>query len=181
MRIQRLIAVAILALGAAGAAQAQSLYVGGSLGGSYWDVDEVAGVSIDESDFAYKIHFGVELSPYLGVEIGWADLGKARFSGSASGDLKGSGAYLDAVGTFPLAEGWGLLGRIGVFNGKAKGTVSGLGSTSDAGTDVKFGVGFEWHVTRQAVVRGEWERYRFDVFGERGDVDLWSVGVNFRF
>lgn len=182
MKIHRFVSVATLALAAAGAAQAQVFYAGGSLGGSYWDVEEVPGASIDQSDFGFKVHLGFEFSPYVAVELGWADVGKARFSGSGiSGDLKGSGAYLDLVGTLPIAEGWVLLGRFGAFNGKAKGTVSGLGSTSDSGNDVKFGVGFEWHVSRQVAIRGEWERYRFEVFGDQGDVDLWSAGVNVRF
>jgi OOP family OmpA-OmpF porin len=182
MRIARAIAAAALALGAATAGQAETIYFGGNLGASDWKVENVPGASVDKSDFGYKLHAGAYFVPYLAVELGWVDLGKTRASGGGTvAEIDGSGFFLDLVGALPVGEGWSMLGRVGAFNGKAKSAVAGLPTTSDSGTELKYGVGIQWGMNKQLLFRGEWERYRFDLDGDKGDVDFWSFGVNYRF
>jgi OOP family OmpA-OmpF porin len=182
MKIQRLIAAAVLAVGSVGWAQAETVYFGASLGVSDWQVDDVPGGSMDRTDFAYKLHAGAYVIPQLAVELGWVDLGRSRAKAAgATAEIKGGGVFLDLVGTLPMGEGWSLLGRAGAFNGKAKVAVTGLPSTSDSSTEFKYGFGIQWGLNRQVLFRGEWERYRLDLDGDKGDVDLWSVGVNYRF
>jgi OmpA-OmpF porin, OOP family len=182
MKIQRLVCVAALAAGVACLAQAQEVYVGGSFGASSWSIVNAPGASVDGDDVGYKVVFGSQLNPYLAVEIGWADLGKAKLTGAGvSGDLTGKGGFIDLVGMLQTSKDWWLLGRIGAFNGEVKGQVSGVGSDTDRGTNVKYGLGAQFDISRTTMLRAEWERYRFDHFGDNADVDLWSVGVNFSF
>jgi OmpA-OmpF porin, OOP family len=186
MTVHKSIAVATLALGVAGAAQGADFYVGAGLGSSALWEDEAAISVTDRQDVGYKLWGGVQFNPFLAVELGWADMGKADISattaaGTAKGTLAVEGWFLDLVGTYEVRPGWSLLGRIGMFNGKAKVSVNGAGSTSDTNTDFKFGIGVQYDLSKTINVRGEWERGQLDVHGTSGHGDLLSVGLNYRF
>lgn len=185
MTIQRLVAVAAVALCTSLTSQAADLYVLGAVGASKWNTEDVAGVSIDKSDTGYKLGLGAQFSPNLAVEGGYANLGKAKLSGAGgSGSIKGNGLFVDLVGLLPLSSEVNAFAKLGVFNGHAKVHATGLAGVlneSDSGTDVKFGLGLSYAVSKTVQVRGEWERYRFKVWGDKGDVDLLSVGVTVGF
>ncbi len=169
-------ALVCAALLGAAAAHAQGLIVGGSIGQSRYKGDAVGGLSTDRSDSGGKIYGGYQFSPNLGVELGYATLGE--FS-SAAGTVKGSGSYVDAVGTLPLGSGFSLLGRVGLFNGKLENSFAG---GSDKGTNAKFGAGVQYDFSTHLGLRGEWERYRFDASGNsNANTDLYSIGLNYRF
>ena len=186
MKVHHVATAVLLSIGAVAAVQAADVYVGASLGASSWKIDEDPTVQVDKNDTGYKLFFGVAFAPAIALEGGYVDLGKAKFSGSlngntVAGDLSGSGVFLDLVGRAALTSDWSVFGKIGAFNGKAKGTVTGIGSASDSGTDITYGVGVNYAISKQVSVRGEWERFRFKVFGDKGDVDLLSVGVTYSF
>jgi OOP family OmpA-OmpF porin len=179
-RTFKLVAAASIVM-AAFTAQAADFYVGGSIGGSRWKVDEQPGLTIDKSDTGGKIFAGVALNEMFSVEVGYATLGKAGVTDAfVSGDVEGTGVFIDGVGQFAVGNNFSLLGRIGAFNGKAKVSAAGLGA-DDSGTDVKWGLGAAYAFNRAASIRVEWERYRFNVFGDKGDVDLLSLGLVYRF
>jgi opacity protein-like surface antigen len=46
---------------------------------------------------------------------------------------------------------------------------------------VKYGLGLQYDFNKQLGVRGEWERYRVDIFDNKTDVDLYTLGVNYKF
>lgn len=181
MFIKRVIAVLALSAIAAASAQAADVYIGASGGATDWKVADEPGASIDKTDTGYKVLLGAQFHPNFALEVGYVDLGKAKFSGAYTGDINGTGWFIDAVGLWPMSSQWSLLGKVGAFNGKAKGTVVGLGSASDSGTDAKFGLGVQYAFSKSLAFRGEWERYRFDVFNDKGDVDLLSLGLKFSF
>ena len=181
MSIKQLFAGTALAVVASLSTQAADVYVGLAAGASRWSVGDEPGASIDKSDAGGKITLGVQFHPNFALEGGYVHLGKAKYQGAFAGDIKGTGAFVDAVGQWPLTPEWSALARMGVFNGKAKGTVSGLGSASDSGTDLKYGLGLQYALFKTLAVRAEWERYRFDVFNDKGDVDLWSLGLRIAF
>jgi OOP family OmpA-OmpF porin len=176
----RNIVVASVALACAATAFAQSgngLYVGGSVGNSHWKGDDLGGVANDASDTGFKVYGGYAFTPNLGLELGYADLGK--FNGPL-GDLKASGAYLDAVGTVPLGMNFSALGRIGLFNGRLEKQSAGI-DDSERGTKWKVGLGLQYDLSQSTAIRGEWERYRFDALNVNADADLYSIGINYRF
>ncbi|HEX6706619.1 MAG TPA: porin family protein [Albitalea sp.] len=149
-------------------------YVGGSLGVTDYKGPDVGGLSTDRSSTGGKLYGGYEFTPNIAVEGGYANLGKAS---SAAGDVKGEGVFVDAVGKVPLTESFSALGRVGLFNGKAK---SSLGN-SDRSTNAKLGLGVQYDFNKQTALRGEWERYRFKAFDTKANVDMYSIGVNHRF
>lgn len=160
-------------LAAAGAAQAQGLYIGGSVGGSHYKGNSVGNAETDRSSTGGKVYGGYQLTPNFGIEGGYADLGKFD---SRAGALKADGAYLDAVGKLPLSGPWSAIGRVGVFNAKT----DGLGG-SGRDTNAKVGAGVEYAIDGNLAVRGEWERYRLDTSRGKANTDLYTVGVNYAF
>ncbi|WP_372525383.1 porin family protein [Piscinibacter sp.] len=169
--VKALVSVATLA---ALSAQAEGPYVGGSLGISRYKGDDIGGLSTDRSSTGGKFYGGYSFTPNVGVELGYADLGK--FSSSA-GDVKGNGMFVDAVGTWPFAQGLSGIARVGLFNGKLDSTLAG----SDRGTSYKFGAGLQYDFTKNLGMRGEIERYRFNALSTKTNTDLYSVGVNYKF
>ena len=168
-------ALACASLLTAAAAHAQ-FTVGGSVGQSKYKGDEVGGLSTDRSDTGGKVYGGYQFSPNFGLELGHAKLGSF---GSAAGDVKGSGTFLDAVGTVPLGGNFSLLGRVGAFNGKLEDSFAG---DTAKGTNVKFGAGVQYDFSSNLGLRGEWERYRFDAIdGGKANTDMYSVGLNYKF
>lgn len=56
-----------------------------------------------------------------------------------------------------------------------------LCNARDSGTRAKAGLGAEFAINPKLGLRAEWERHRFDMFNDRTNVDLWSVGVRAKF
>lgn len=167
-------ALAGAALLAALSAHAEGLSIGGSIGESRWKGGDVGAAATDKSDTVYKLYGGYGFTPNLGLEAGYANLGK--FSSSA-GSVKADGYFVDGVGTLPLGNGFSALGRVGVFNGKLDSSLAG----SDRGTSWKVGAGVQYDFDKNLGLRGEWERYRFDALGTKSNADLYSIGVNYKF
>jgi OOP family OmpA-OmpF porin len=92
-----------------------------------------------------------------------------------------------------VSDTLGVFGKLGAFNWELDytcGKVSGTGgacttpSASPSGTDLVYGIGMKYDFTKQTGLRVEWEQYKNigdkNVTGE-GDVDLISVGIQFKF
>jgi len=167
----------------AASARAEGLYVGGNVGGSDYRGDAIGGLSTDRSGTGYKLYGGYSFNPYFGLETGYADLG--HFNGDG-GRLRARGLFLDAVGSYPLGYNFSALGRIGMFTGRLSQDLNANadGGPSDdhgSGTSYKLGAGLQYDLSKSVALRGEWERYRFDALDTKPGVNLFSVGVNYRF
>jgi OmpA-OmpF porin, OOP family len=181
MTLQRLSIVAALAILSTTAVQGADFYAGANAGVTRWHTEDVPGFTTDRSDTGYKLFGGAQFSPNVAAEVGYVGLGKAKLTGAGiSGNIKGTGLFIDLVGILPMSGDLSLFGKLGVFNGKAKGTAPGV-AISDSGTDIKFGFGMAYALSKTMAVRGEWERYRFDLSGDKGDTDLLSIGLTFKF
>jgi len=151
----------------------------------------------DDRDIGYKIFGGYQLNRNFALEGGYFNLGKFGFTattaapnaGTLTGSIKLQGVNLDAVGILPVTEKLSALGRVGVNYAEAKDSFSGTGAVivtnpnpKERDTNYKFGVGLQYDFTRSLGLRAEAERYRInDAVGNKGDVDLFSVGLVFRF
>jgi OOP family OmpA-OmpF porin len=153
---------------------ADGLYIGGSVGNTRYKGDDIGGLATDRSSSGGKLYGGYSFTPNIGVELGWAELGKFK---SAAGEVKGNGVFVDAVGTVPFTESLSGLARVGLFNGKLDSSLAG----SDRGTSYKFGAGLQYDFNKKAGVRGEWERYRFNALNTKTNTDMLSVGLNYKF
>ena len=191
-------------------AQGTGWYGGASVGRSAATIDDeritrglavqglaTTGLDDDDRDTGYKVFGGYQFTPNLGVEAGYFDLGnfsyRARTSpaGTLNGDIRLKGLNLDLVGTLPLAGRLSALARVGVTTVRASDAFTATGavrmpyasaSPSERSTGLKAGLGLMYDVTDSLAVRAEVERYRVkDAVGNRGDVDLLSVGLIYRF
>lgn len=151
--------------------------------------------SVDERDMGYKIFGGYQVNRFLAIEGGYFNLGKFDFhsetlpAGALRGDIEVQGLNLDAVGLLPLTSKFSAFGRIGViraesndeFLGTAPATVA-ESSNTHRETSYKFGAGLQYALSDSVAVRAEAERYRVnDARGGDDDIDLYSVGILYRF
>ena len=95
----------------------------------------------------------------------------------------GDGWFGTAVLSWPVSpDKFSLTARAGFFAWESDIDVEvvqgGTGSVSDddSGTDMLYGIGFEWMLNEQWSITGDWERYDLKDW-----VDVPSVGVKFRF
>ncbi len=151
----------------------------------------------DDRDTGYKLYGGYQFNKNFAVEGGYFDLGKFGFvattaapnAGTLSGNIKLKGVNLDLVGILPITEKFSALGRVGVNYAEAKDHFSGTGAVvvtnpnpTKKDTNYKFGLGLQYDFTQSLGMRAEVERYRInDAVGNKGDVDLVSLGLVFRF
>jgi OmpA-OmpF porin, OOP family len=203
MSVTRFLAAAVVALSglitaSQASAQAQQsaagFYVGGSLGQSNFDKDIVSGLiasgRVDTSDTGYKFFGGYQFNRNVGLEVAYVDLGKASYSGSyvdngqtvivTDGKVEVTGFNLSAVGAWPVSPNFDVFGKIGFLAWEDKASdISGGIPFSDTidGTDLSFGFGANWHLTKNVRFRLEWERFRVD----KTDADLFSIGAVYKF
>jgi len=186
------LAAAAFALPAAAQMNTGALYAGLSIGQSKFS-DACEGsvpagftVTCDDKDTAWRIFGGYQFHPNIGVEIGYADLGRAQAtvsSGGLSATAKVEATAFDAVavGSWPINQAFSLYGKLGLYHGEAKLTASGTGGSSsdkDTGSDLTYGLGARYDFNRNIGVRAEWQRYN-DFSGS--DIDVLSVGLLYRF
>ena len=191
-----------------GAAENAGWYGGFNIGRSYAKIDDAriarslsaGGVTMtsirdDDRDTAYKLFGGYRFGSRVSLEGGYFDLRKSGFtattlpSGTLSGDLRVRGANLDLLGLLPLRGGLAAFGRVGATRAQTRDTFTATGvvrvlepTAATSATNYKIGVGLEYNLFRTLGVRAEAERYRIDdAVGNRGDIDLYSVGVQYRF
>lgn len=153
--------------------------------------------SIDDQDrhFGFKAYGGYEFNRYLALEGGYFDLGRFGFTantvpaGSLRGDIKIKGVNLDVVGSVPIGDQFSIFARAGVNYADAKDSFAGTGAVavinpapSKSAANYKFGLGVQYDFTPTFGMRIEAERYRIDdAVGNKGDVDLYSAGLVFKF
>lgn len=202
------LAVLAVAAGPLAAADAAGWYGGLSLGLSKAPIDDAritsglavqgfatTSISDDERDIGYKILGGYRFNRYLALEGGYFDLGKFGFTattvpaGTLTGNIKVRGLNLDAVGILPITERFSAFGRVGLTYADVRGADTGTGAVTvldpnprKRDPNYKVGVGIQYDVTESLGLRAEAERYRIkDAVGNKGDVDLYSAGLIYRF
>ena len=183
-------------------------YAGANIGQSREKIDDAritaqmlvaptTSVSIidDNRDTSYKLFGGYRYNKNVAVEAGYFDLGQFGFTattapaGTLTGKIKLKGLNLDAVGTLPLTEKFSALGRLGLNYAQTRDSFIGTGAAtvlnpnpSKNQINYKLGAGLQYDLTQSLGMRVEAERYRInDAVGNRGDVDMYSLGLVYRF
>jgi len=162
-------------------------YVGASVGQSKAKVADCAGFSsCDTKAAAFGILGGYQLNRNFAAELGYHDFGRVTLSGPGSANIKASAAELVGLGAYPFANWFSVYAKLGAYRAESKLSASGSGSASlkDRNTDLTFGFGAQCDVTREALVRAEWQRYKSvggDDTGGKSDIDVISIGLIWRF
>lgn len=189
-------------------AQDLGWYGGANLGRSAATIDDpritsgltsggLATSSISDRDRStgFKLYGGYQFHRNFALEGGYFDLGKFGYTantiptGTLDGNIKLKGFNLDAVGILPITERFSALGRVGLNYAQARDSFTGTGAVnvtnpnpSKSGTNYKLGVGLQYAFTPALGMRAEVERYRVnDAVGNKGHVDLFSVGLIYYF
>ena len=164
-----MLGAAAMTMSAGAIAQKQSATTGWYIGGDFGQTDVE---DIDE-DTSWKILGGYQINRTFAVELGYANL----FDKSISGvDVEVTAWDLVGVASFPLGDKFSVFGKLGFAMWDAEASLPGFGSVSDDGTDLTFGVGLQYDVSRNLGIRGQWQRYDVE-----GDADLLSIGLIYRF
>jgi OOP family OmpA-OmpF porin len=145
-------------------------------------------------DLGYKVFAGYKINKNFAIEAGYFYLGQFGFNtnttplGTLSGETKLNGLNLDALGILPVTEKLSVFGRIGVTHTQANDSFVGTGAVnvlnpnpSSRDTNLKAGLGLQYALNDALTVRAEIERYRInDAVGNKGDVDILTVGLIYR-
>jgi OOP family OmpA-OmpF porin len=162
--------VAALAIALPAAAQsardddAPHMYGGGSVGRN------------DNSEFSWSLFGGYQANRWLGAEFGYRDLGRQTIGGTTA---DASAWELVGVGRLPLVDRFSAYGKLGGYLGRAHG-----GGINENNTDLTYGLGLEYGMTRNVAVRGEWQKYTNlggGGFGAKNDLDILGLSVLYRF
>lgn len=140
---------------------------------------------------AFKIFAGYKFNKNFAFEGGYFDLGRLGYTastlptGTETGYISIKGWNLDAVGILPINEKFSTFARIGGSYGQAQDNFTSTGAVvvttpnpSQNAYNFKAGLGAQYNFSESVGLRGEWERFRInDAIGNRGDVDMLSVGL----
>ena len=152
-------------------------------------------LSDDNRSFGGKLFGGYQFNRYFGLEGGAFSLGKFGYdatttpAGTLHGEARVRGLNLDLVGTLPINGEFSVFGRAGLTYAEAKDRFRSTGlvvvnnpNPSERAMNWKAGVGMQYAFTPAWSVRAELERYRInDAVGNKGDIDMASIGVVYRF
>jgi OOP family OmpA-OmpF porin len=191
--------LSVLALAAASmfssAAMAQA-YVGGAVGTGHVNLDCDGATSCDNDSTAFKVLGGYNFGNGLAAELGYISFGKATASDAGlSAEAKATGLMLGVAFHAPLANDFGLTGRLGMINMKTvpvisvfmkteiTGTVAGVGSASDSETNIKpyFGFAVTYAVAKNLKLEAGADFSRAEYDGEDASVRTLTAGLRFDF
>lgn len=155
-------------------------YVGLSLGQSTYDLNCAPGFSCDDNDFAGKLYTGGKFNRMFGVELAYVNLGKAEANG---GSTEAQLANLSLVGNVPVGERFNVYGKVGAFYGwtDVDTTAPGVATGEENDFGWSYGLGVQYDINRAWAVTADWDHYRVDFTDRADDVQLWSVGVLYKF
>jgi len=111
-----------------------------------------------------RILGGYQINRNFAAELGYHDLGKMKATApGASLDIKASAWELVGIGAWPVANQFSVYGKLGFYQGEVKAGASltgvGSGSIKETNTDLTYGLGVQYDVSREFGIRGEWQRY----------------------
>lgn len=179
---------AVMALAAAGAAQAEG-YVGAGIGATHGNIDCTGASTCDTSDVGGKIFGGYKFTPNLGIEGGYVSFGKVKgegtlFGSPAAASQKTSSFYVAAAGFVDFSPEWNGVARLGVASTKADIDASigaQSGSDSQTHTDAFFGLGVGYRVTKNFTVSLDADFTRSEYADEKMSVRMLGVSGVFSF
>ncbi len=145
--------------------------------------------------FGYKLFAGYDFNRFFALEGGYFDPGRFGYlagttpAGQLRGNMRLNGVNLDALGFLPFTPKFSAFGRFGVNYAKVRDSFVGTGAVNALTPDrnqrdanYNFGFGLQYGFTSFFAMRAEAERFRInDPVGPNGDVDLYSIGLLYKF
>ena len=127
---------------------------------------EVGQTEVDgaDDDIGFKILGGYRFHPNIAAEVGYGML-------YDKSDVEVTALEFVAVGTFPIAKQFSILGKLGIANVE----VDSPGGSDDK-TELNWGLGVQFDMAPNIALRALWQRYETD-----DAVDFLGVGVTYKF
>jgi OOP family OmpA-OmpF porin len=151
------------------------------------DFSGIPGVSCDDKDTSWKILGGYQVNRNFAAELAYSDFGEIKASGPGGTATAKSQAFeLVGVGILPIADRFSLYGKLGIYHANVDVKVRTFTLNADASgdsTDLTYGFGAGFDITRRVTLRAEYQKYNDVGDSDTGkdDIDVISVGVLFRF
>ena len=152
--------------------------------------------SLERRDTVYSLVGGYQFNRNIALEGSYVNLGRFNYQSTTTAPAAGSvtGRYgvrgfgVSAVGIVPLQQGFSIYGKAGLLLASTELEASpsagiATGASSSRSTSGSFGFGLSYDFTKNIVGKAEWNRYTRvgDSNTGRGDVDLYTVGVAYKF
>jgi OOP family OmpA-OmpF porin len=164
MMSKKLIALAaVVAGGMPIAASAGGFYVGAGIGSATYESADFVDCfgqceQFKDSDFAYGLFAGYEVTDAVAVELGYWDWGSGDDTlDGVQAEVEPSMITIMAVGSAPIAENWELFGKAGVawldIDSSIVDGGEGASGSSDS-QDLALGGGVQWDIGNFGI-RGE--------------------------
>ena len=110
---------------------------------------------------AWRILGGYQFNRNFAAELGYHNLGETKASApGVDAKIKATVWELVGVGMWPIANQFGVYGKLGAHHSEAK-LDSNVGvSGKDTGNGLTFGAGLQYDVMPALGLRAEWQRYQ---------------------
>lgn len=144
-------------------------------------------VNCDSSDTSLRGEVGYQFGNSISAEIGYTSFGTLFNANDNSVNAKqdASAWTISALGTLPLADRFGLFGRLGLarYDLNNSGTVQGVGVDSNNSTKPYLGAGVKYDLDSNWMLRAEYQVYTdiSGVDGSKDNVHAWNLGGAYRF
>lgn len=144
---------------------AEDTYIGASIGDSKISLDNYS------KPIGYKAFLGAHINDRFGIEIGLINLGEFKRNTLTN---KVTGTELSGVGFIPLGNDGSVFGKIGLFNWTIESTIGSIKASSN-GTDLTIGLGVQYPIKDNILVRLEYQEFR-DIDDSNDDFTFLSLG-----
>ena len=183
MKIRHNVAVAatLLLFALPISAQADGVFIGGSIGTASLD-DDFDGLAVDDSSTAYRLVVGWRFNDYFALEGGYHNFGDFEQTFDIAGVpntvvLSADGFTLGATGAIPFGERFSLMGRAGMFFWNGNAEINNVSQATPEDSNLYLGAGLRFQITEKVQVTGDWTRY--DLEGTNSGV--FSIGLEYQF
>ena len=157
-------------------------YWGVNVGQTNYHLDCNPGFSCDDSPIGGKIYLGGQVVDWLGVEIGYVNLGSMERDG---GETDAQGITAVAVATLPMGPHFNLFAKAGTTYTLTDTDIVGVPGSNikESGFGMTVGLGAAYNMTPRSQLLLEWGRHEVQIADQNDDVsvDLYSVGYKVRF
>ena len=170
--------------GSAFAQQASQAYIGAGVGQGHVNTDCTGVPDCKNNSTGYKLYGGYKFTPNIAGEVSYFDFGKAKASGGgATAEMSGSGVGVGVAFIGDFAPQWSGVARVGIASNRMKlSTTPNVGlDASESSTNAYFGLGVGYEVSKGLKVTADIDFSRGKFQGEKGDLRLVTVGLNYGF
>lgn len=137
------------------------------------------GTACDGSDTGFKVFAGGQLNRVLGLELSYIDMGKVARN---DGDTWARGLNLGLLVNAPVGL-LNLYGKLGIVFGWTHISSSrpGVVVGKEADFNISYGLGVQVDVSRNWAIRADWDSYRLQFADGRDSVDLYTIGIVYKY